>query len=205
MFACFKRNLFRDALAAAAVVLGLSGSAADALTVNVSGGQLLGASDVDVGGLLYSVTFQDGSCAALYSGCDEASDFAFTTAAEAEAAAQALLDQVFLDSAFGTFDSDPELTPGIESTTLGVTLTPYAVTGTTAFGFGTLNRGGTTLDSILSGTFSATDVSTSTIFTYAVWIPTPVSAPVPLPPAVLMLLAALGAGFSTRLWSRKPA
>ncbi|NKB58813.1 MAG: PEP-CTERM sorting domain-containing protein [Alphaproteobacteria bacterium] len=80
-----------------------------------SNGQLLGADDVDVDGSLFDVRFVDGTCVDLFGGCNENSDFDFPIAASATLAAQALLDQVFLDIVQGSFDSDPSLTHGCES------------------------------------------------------------------------------------------
>jgi len=83
-----------------------------AASLDVIGGQLVGASNVDVGGLLYNVEFLEGSCIDLFDGCDSPADFTFTTQTAATAASQALLDQVFLNGAPGLFDSSPELTAG---------------------------------------------------------------------------------------------
>lgn len=103
-------------LALAAVVLTTSVSkVAEAITWNVVGGRLVGASNVDVGGALYDVAFMGGTCIALYSGCDAASDFPFPTGALAQAASQALLDQVLIDGPAGSFDSDPSLISGCAS------------------------------------------------------------------------------------------
>jgi len=107
-----------------AVVLVLVASSAQAATLNVVGGQLLGASDVLVDGSLYNVEFLDGTCIDLYSGCDDVSDFTFQTQAAALLAAQALLDQVFLDGA-DLFDTNPELTFGCVDTGLCEAGTPY--------------------------------------------------------------------------------
>jgi len=93
----------------------LAASVANAATLNVVGGQLLGASGVDVGGTLYNVEFLDGACIALLDGCDATTDFAFTTATDAIFASFALLDQVFLDTPDGLFDSIPALTVGCEA------------------------------------------------------------------------------------------
>ncbi len=87
------------------LTLSLVSSSAFAATLNVVGGQLLGASGVDVGGTLYNVDFHDGTCIALFNGCDEVSDFTFQTEESALLASQALLDQVFLDGVAGSFDS----------------------------------------------------------------------------------------------------
>jgi len=95
-----------------AVVLVLMASGAQAATLNVVNGQLMGASNVLVDGSLYDVQFLDGTCIDLFNGCDEVSDFTFQTWADALLASQALLDQVFLDGVDGLFDSDPSLTNG---------------------------------------------------------------------------------------------
>ena len=95
-----------------AAVMVLMASGAQAATLTVVGGQLMGASDVLVDGNLYDVQFLDGTCIGRYNGCDEDSDFTFQTQASALLASQALLDQVFLDGVDGLFDSDPSLTNG---------------------------------------------------------------------------------------------
>jgi len=97
-----------------AAVLVLMASGAQAATLNVVGGQLMGASGVLVDGSLYDVQFLDGTCIDLYNGCDDVSDFTFQTSASAVLASQALLDQVFLDGVYGQFDSSPPLTNGCE-------------------------------------------------------------------------------------------
>ena len=94
------------------VGLVLMASGAQAATLNVVDGQLMGASDVLVDGNLYDVQFLDGTCIGLYNGCDEISDFTFQTLTSASLASQALLERVFLDGPAGTFDSSPSLTHG---------------------------------------------------------------------------------------------
>jgi hypothetical protein len=124
---------------------------ASALLV-VSGGILTGAKGVDVGGTLYDVEFMDGTCVALFNGCDNpATDFTFTTQADALAASQALLDQVFLDGGQGNFDSTPSLTVGClvnDDATGCLALTPFALSQYTqadpniyAWTIGARNRG----------------------------------------------------------------
>ena len=95
-------------------VLVLMASGAQAVTLNVIGGQLVGASGVDVGGSLYNVEFSYGTCVGVFDGCPQSS-LAFSTSGDALTAAQALLDQVFLDVEAGQFDSNPTLIPGCES------------------------------------------------------------------------------------------
>ena len=87
----------------------------------------MGASGVDVGGTLYNVEFLDGTCVDLYNGCDEASDFTFTTQAEARQANQALLDQVFLYGVLGDFDSNSGLTAHCGGSSTCKVLTRYVV------------------------------------------------------------------------------
>lgn len=79
-------------------------------------GQLTGARNVDVGGTLYDISFVEGSCFSVFSGCNQNSDFDFFGLEQAGVAAQALVDQVFLDVLEGQFDSDPSLTLGCSST-----------------------------------------------------------------------------------------
>ncbi len=87
-------------------------------TLHIDNGVLLGASDVNVNGAWYDVSFQDGVCADLYDGCDQNSDFPFANPLDADdgvlgqAANLALLAQVFIDSPLGAFDSVPSLTNG---------------------------------------------------------------------------------------------
>lgn len=78
-----------------------------------SNGILMGAKGVLVEGAYYDVTFADGSCISLFSGCNQSSDFNFTTQSSAIAAAQAILDQVFI----GIYDENPNLTFGCRIST----------------------------------------------------------------------------------------
>jgi hypothetical protein len=95
---------------------------ANSATLIVSGGQLMGATDVDVDGTFYDVSFLDGSCYSLFDGC---TSFVFTTLATAQAASGALLDQVFT----GIYDDTPGLTFGIGAEDpRGLAITPIART-----------------------------------------------------------------------------
>jgi hypothetical protein len=73
-------------------------------------GQLLGATDVDVNGTLYTVTFTKGNCIDEFDGCDSVTDFDFDNQADAEAAALALSNTVFV----GAFDRNPPLQNGCD-------------------------------------------------------------------------------------------
>jgi hypothetical protein len=116
-----------------AVALALVGGGAEATTLDVVGGQLMGASGVDIGGTLYNVEFVDGSCVDLFGGCDDLTDFAFSNLPSAALAAQALVSEVFVDGASGAFASDPSLTNGcFSSSVICVALTPWDLDFTTS-------------------------------------------------------------------------
>jgi hypothetical protein len=105
--------LFSYAIFMGITAVGMASSEARATVIwDVTDGILTGAQNVLVEGTLYNVTFADGSCFDLFDGCNEVSDFDFDTLTAATLAADALLDQVFLDVVEGTFDTDPELTEG---------------------------------------------------------------------------------------------
>lgn len=110
-------------------LLGLSLSSASAATLNIDGGgNLLGASGVDVGGTIYDVEFLDGSCVDNFNGCDAVSDFDFTTEADALLASAALM-VIILDTVDGDFDSVPTLTNGCSFDSWCYIVTPYELVG----------------------------------------------------------------------------
>lgn len=116
------------ALFMAMAAVGMTTSSAQATVIwIVEGGQLTVAQNVNVGGTLYDVTFVDGSCVTLFDGCDEVSDFNFGDQATAFLAAQALMEQVFLNNDDGNFDTDPELTFGCENIGLCMTFIPFGI------------------------------------------------------------------------------
>lgn len=122
----FRFSLFL--LAALSCVKFSSPSAAATLIID-SSGRLIGATGIDVGGSLYDASFREGTCIALFHGCDEAHDFEFQTQTAALLASQALLDQVLIDGDLGLFDSDPLATFGCEflfDNSCGIA-TPYAL------------------------------------------------------------------------------
>ena len=169
-----------------AVLVSLASSSAFAATLNVVDGQLIGASGVDVGGVLYDVEFVDGSCANLFSGWDESSDFVFDDGLDAATAAQSLLEQVFLDGPSGNFDSSPHLTNGCGSSYECYLHTPYESDGASlvsalAFnGYSTGDRWGDDAPVSWSGS-SGYSTEGIGLHSYAVW------SPVPEPSTALLL------------------
>ncbi len=118
LFFSFIRKIFL-----ATALLGAANSQAGLI---VASGELVGATGVVISGLgTFDVSFEDGSCANLFSGCDELSDFAFNSLDQVIAASQALLDQVFIDSELGLFDSNSALTRGCEDDNQCIAFIPY--------------------------------------------------------------------------------
>jgi hypothetical protein len=107
-------DTLRTLLATSVLAAAAHANAAPILLVD-SDGMLTGARNVDVAGTLYDVTIAFGTCDSLFNGCDSAS-FTFNTNASAKIAAQALLDEVFVDGPSGQFDSDPKKTTGCKTT-----------------------------------------------------------------------------------------
>jgi hypothetical protein len=150
-------------------------TSASALTLNVVVGQLLGASNVDVEGVLYDVLFTDGSCIQLFSGCDDNSDFLVTNEVEALAVATALDQQVFLDGPEGNFDTVPALTSGCESATVCDVYVPYYSNGTTVQLTRVQNRTPPGADEVEGGRLilAVSNDLSSDFATYAVFTPVP--------------------------------
>jgi hypothetical protein len=167
-------------------VLFFVAGAAQAATLNVVAGELRGASGVDVGGTFYDVQFLDGTCIDLFNGCDANSDFPlWNSLASATVASQALLDQVFLDGAEGTFDTAPDLTRGCVQTNGCNILTPYGVgLSSSGFGFVVLASSAENLDVLLDSPPSPVSSSLFASTQMAVWSP---ATPVPEPSTALLL------------------
>lgn len=110
--------------ALACVILTVTGFVNAGLIVN-GDGKLTGATDIFIAGELYDVSFVDGTCVSLFDGCDRTSDFLWRDIDSSYLASQALIEQVFLDSSEGLFDSSPELTRGCEDSLLCNVYTPW--------------------------------------------------------------------------------
>lgn len=161
----------------------MAGTASAALVNVDASGQLVGAFNVNVSGTLYNVEFLDGSCIDLFSGCNEQSDFDFTSEGEALLAAGALLNQVFLDGPLGNFDSDPTLTAGCTFPSSCNVFVPFEV----GVFFAEATNNASEPDGLgLSDTAPFAD---KTYATFAV-VPIP-PAVVPIPPALWLMVSAL--------------
>lgn len=155
--------------------------------------QLLAAMNVDINGILYDVTFQDGTCVELFNGCNDLTDFTFTNEADATAASQALLDQVLIDTPFpNTYDSNPNFVAGCQTASRDIGcyfVTPYTFISGAPIGAMARNFGIRTEDDI-SIEEIATYNSAGLPITFAVWTET--SAVVPLPAAAGLFLFSSG-------------
>ena len=191
------------ALAVAAAVP----ASANAASLIVSGGILQGATGVNVDGTLYDVAFRDGTCTALFSGCDEGSDFAFSTYDSAGLAGQALLDQVLIDGPQGMFDSNQTLTAGCNlSPTVCFSFIPYGLDGDVLTRYALNGR--YEFQDRVSGVFrfsNAQDTSWASIYNFAVFSNArPLVAAVPEPDTwAMMLLGFLAVGGAIRHARRK--
>jgi hypothetical protein len=137
MFAALRRSLVASTLAL------LTWHAQSAVLV-LEDGKLVGATHVSVFGYLYDVHFVDASCAATYGDCvDPSIDFPFFVpppdffqagsydAARVAAleASTALLGQVLVDGADGSFDTTASRVKGCEYEAVCQVLTPFWVSG----------------------------------------------------------------------------
>lgn len=184
------RNLAMLAIMGFAGLMPFGGSSAQAATLLVDGtGELYGATGVLVNSVLYDVEFKDGSFNSLY--VTPGIPLLFTTLADANAASQALLDQVIIDGPDGNFDSQPELTRGIEYPQGGVIFTPYMVgtpnvASSQAANYPGLGDGVNGLS--IDPNFNLTSVS---VYTYAIWSVHQV-AEIPEPSTYMLLGSCLG-------------
>jgi len=150
----------------------------------VDSGKLIGATGIEVVGFgTFDVSFEDGSCADLFSGCDQLSDFEFNSFDQVRAAGQALLDQVFIDSELGQFDSNPTLTNGCEDDNKCISFIPYKFLDNWVMGKTIINansEGGDkhsyTTNLGIEQSIANRSNTTFALFTKVVEVPTPATA-----------------------------
>ena len=173
-----------------------SASVANAATQIIdTNGKLIGATDVNVNGTFYDVSFVDGSCVSAFDGCDEQSDFDFSSISQAESAAQALLDQVLIDGTLGAFDSDPTKTFGCSYSDDCVILVPWSADDDLVFSRFALNY-----SSAISSTYGVADHTggeasnkSTSLSTDAVFARFALVSDVPEPSTWLLMLIGSGA------------
>jgi hypothetical protein len=151
----------------------------------IDNNRLLGVNGVDINGQLFNVQFVEGSCVNLFSGCDDNSDFDFTTGAEAGAAAQALLNQVF---AGNSFDTNPATTVGCSDPAYCAIFIPFLqLFGVADIGSMAVNVVGGTQDFIaafaLPSTYNTKECPSCVYADFSVSTPTSV----PEPGSILLL------------------
>ncbi len=186
------RRFLGMAFMAGVAPLCFSVSSASAATYNLVDGKLIGAFDVDVGGTLYDVVFEQDSCINLYGRCDSATDFTFQTQSEAQTAADALLHQVFSND--DSYDLDPTLTKGCVASGGCQIYTPFAIFEPIA-DLVLVNAmvvanypAGSSPDMTLQGIFRSEQRILEVGYLYATWTPTTV---IPIPAAAWLFGSAL--------------
>lgn len=190
----------------------LIGQQIHAAQLVISEGNLIGATGVQVGQTLYNVSFIDGSCIDIFTGCNQQHHFTFSDLSDANIASQALLEQVLINlPAPNTFDDDPEKSNLCSNSGLCVYFTPYDLAVNTELAGNPLevlvssafNRSKETESSSPDGvghqSFSRTEdlaiTNTGNLVGYAVWTP---ANPVPIPASGLTMISALALLFGAR-------
>lgn len=198
------RGFSKILIAGAGAALVFSPPTASAATLIIDGnGELTGATGVLVNGASFDVTFADGTCAELFSGCDSASDFAFQNQAAAAAAGQALLAQVFITDTRGNFDQDPSRTAGCSDAPFCLSFIPFGGNGSFMSAAGVFNSAIESSDGLAF--FGRDTTTSSSIFSFENFAVFNASAPaVPEPTTWAMMLIGFGAvGGAMRSAKRK--
>lgn len=169
-----------------AMLMAVPAMAAATLTTNGSG-QLTGVTGLTVGGQSYNVTFADGTCPALFGGCDAVTDFTFQNGTDATSAAAALIAAIVGSS----FDTAPGTTFGCIGGESCDMLIPYGIPAAGQFDArGALNLAGSNSTAItVTGTTALFDTSANNSQVFALFS----IAAVPEPSAWALMLLGFGA------------
>lgn len=166
----------------------------------IADGILTGAKNVSVYGNLYDVTFRDGTCTEIFNGCATVNDFAFKTQQDAGAAAQALLDQVFLDGNLGNFDTQPGKISGCRNPSECYAFIPYQVASMRFDGMAAKNFASELDDGVITGAIpSGLDLERIGFYTLAHFQLSENPVGVPEPTSIALIgLGLAGLAFSRR-------
>ena len=185
-------NTLRALTAAIAFATAAQAGAAPILLTN-SNGILTGATGVDVGGTIYDVTFADGSCNSLFNGCTQ-SAFTFRNPTDAARAAQAVIDQVFINGPAGYFDDHPSKILGCANEFYCYTVVPYSLSGGYVAGAAATNYSNIDArrDAVVYPHIEASsDLSTYTTFNFAIFQLAPLPVDVPEPASIALFGVAI--------------
>lgn len=131
-------------------------------------GILTGAKGIDINGIEYDVEFKDGTCRALFSGCDNKSDFLFKTSPGPTGyiASWTLSKYVFV----AQWDSSPHKIKGCENSPGQCSIiTPYDLLGDTMRMSYFNNTNSESMDEIQFGSWYPFIDTTPYAFTFAIW------------------------------------
>ena len=185
-------------LAIAACAMLATPRLASAAPIVNANGVMTGYTDVNVAGTLYDVAFVDGTCVALFNGCDSASDFDFNTPLSASLAAQALVGQVF--GSGDSYDAGPFLTFGCTYPDFCVIFIPYTGSAGVFNGAAAQNNAGTVPDFVTNGGGGSTgDFRNIPYYVFADFSPAASTlTSVPEPASLLLLGSGLGVAARAR-------
>ncbi|WP_371765499.1 PEP-CTERM sorting domain-containing protein [Massilia sp.] len=186
-----KTTIFRMLLRTLAPVMACVPLVAASMPIlQVKNDILIGAKNVVVNEQNYDVTFTGGSCTEAFGTCG-LSSFYFRDFETAQAASQALVDQVFVNGSAGMFDKDSSLTNGCQTyASYCNVLTPVAMDGSVVIGATAMNYSGGARSEIVQKFYRYADDAWPNL-SYARWMPA--LAEVPEPNSV----ALIGIAFAT--------
>lgn len=189
-----RKLLIAAAFAVASLFTSPALATAPTLVTN-SGGQLTGIDNLLVSGTQYNVAFQQGTCTALFGGCDANSDFTFTTQTNASAATDAILAAI----AGTAFDTNNSLIAGCGDVAQCAIFVPYSVSAGGLVSLEGAYNNNTSADGSLAGALYANAEAGNGAHLYALFSTTRLTAAVPEPATwAMMLIGFCGIGVASR-------